>query len=265
MSALSRDYYSMELHKVSGLVPETIALLAVWRPGMSGRELAELAVRENVLGKASASRVKDVVLEGFAKRYLRPDESPAATLKALVSAAAGLPRLKQLFLVHTCRNQAVLRDFLTVVYWPLARAGHERVEKAEAMRFLRDAFHSERIAGRWSEPTVDRVAQGIFKCLEDFGLLRKVRAGSREILDFRAEPFTVLHLAYEAHFRGAGDTAILALPDWRWLGMTSAGVVDAFRRVAAATNALIFQYAGDLARFTFPCADMEELAHAYPG
>ena len=259
------ETYTMELHKVSGLVPETLNLLSLWQPGMSAAELRDQATRSNALAKASASRVKDIVMEGFAKRYLRPDERPAASLKAFLAAGARLPQLRQLFLLHTLRNQAILRDYLLKVYWPCVQAGRDRVEKAESMQFLRDAFDSERIPGKWSQPTIDRVTQGIFKCLEDFGLFVKRRADSRDIADFHVSPLTVLYIAYDAHFSGIGDTAVLALADWQWLGMSSQDVVTAYRMLAASTSTLIFQYSGDLVRFTFPWDTMKELADAYLG
>ena len=196
MMSTEAETNTMELHKISGIVPETLNLLSLWQPGMSAAELRDQATRSNALAKASASRVKDIFMEGFAKRSLRPDERPAASLKAFLAAGARLPQLRQLFLLHTLRNQAILRDYLLKVYWPCVQAGRDRVEKAESMQFLRDAFDSEKIPGKWSQPTIDRVTQGIFKCLEDFGLFVKRRIDSRDIADFHIAPLTALYIAY---------------------------------------------------------------------
>lgn len=257
--------YSLELLKVTGMIPETLQLLQRWSPGMSAQELAQAAIPEGLLGKASASRVKDLVYQGFAKRYLRPGEHVARTLKNLVERGIPLTALRQLLLLYTCRQQALLRDFLLDVYWPKSREGRSVVTADDIRGFILSAFGTERAPRRWSEAIVAKLTRSIPKCLTDFGLLGPYRPAGRDILAFRIEAFTILYLAYEAHFSGVSDTAILFLSDWACFGLAGHEVVAEFRRAAATHDDFILQYSGELARLSWKHKTMEEFLHAHAG
>ena len=204
--------YTLELLKVTGMIPETVQLLKRWVSGMSAQQLAQVAIAEDLLGKASASRVKDLVYDGFGKRYLRPGEHVASSLKTLVESGVPLATLRQLLFIHTCRQQALLRDSLTDVYWPKSREGRSIITPDEIRGFILSAFGTGRAPRRWSDSIVARLTRLLPKCLTDFGLVGPFRPAGRDILPFRIEDFTVLYLAHEAHFSGAGDTPILFLP-----------------------------------------------------
>jgi hypothetical protein len=77
-------FYTTNLSKAQGLVPETMELLALWHPGMSAIELKSLVKQTGALGRATETRINDVVTRGFAQRYLIEEGRPASWLKLLV-------------------------------------------------------------------------------------------------------------------------------------------------------------------------------------
>ena len=254
--------YTTELLKVSGLISETISLLNFWEPGMSHKELADNAVQADLLGKASASRMHDVVIDGFAKRYLRPDASAARNLKVLVEKNTELNTLRQLFFLYTCRSQPILRDMVCEVYWPAQFSGKDRITMNDVRMFIVGSFGTEKNSGRWAESIIAKLSNSIPKCLTDFGLLGPYKRSGREILPYTILNFTLNYILYDAHFKGLSDTQILYLQDWELFGLQPAEVLALIRNTAITTDAYIFQYAGDLARFTWKYETMENFLHA---
>ncbi len=255
--------YRTELLKVSGIVSETIALLDLWEPGMTAPELARVAVERDVLGKATASRVKDVIYQGFAKRYLRPNEEPARLLRELAQRKVELHTLKQLFFLYTCRSQLILSDFVTLTYWPRAKAGLHELSVEESLHFVVGSFRTERLPGRWASSLVKKMSSNLLKTLADFGLLGPYRRFARQFLPFPLSPFAFRFILHEMHFGGRSDTAIVESSEWQLFGLDRAEVVDLIRREAAATGAFIFQHSGDLARFSWKSKSMEEFLGAH--
>jgi len=82
--------YSSRIIKASALIPDTKALLAAWDPSLSVAENLDRARRNNVLGKASRSRLEDV-LTILRQRYFS-DPDVGAALAALVQGGAAAGR-----------------------------------------------------------------------------------------------------------------------------------------------------------------------------
>lgn len=255
--------YTAGFQKIAGIIPETIALLRAWSPGMSAEDLCEKALSGNLLGKATSSRVRDVVGRGFAKRFLKPDEKAASRLKTIMESGADLPRLRQLLFLYTARSSALLADFLTEVYWRVVRAGYSQLDNTEVQRFIINAFGSGKLPGTWTDAVVQRVARGMTRTLSDFGLLAPKRSSTHEILAFAISDFTARYLCFEAHSRGVGDSGILRLPDWAWFGLEPAQVPPLISRLAASANDFVFQFSGEIARFSWTRSSMEDFLNAH--
>ena len=82
---LTAGPYTIAICKGSALLPETRALLRAWRPGETLDAFTARVQREDILGKTTAYRARDIVRRVFARRYLRPDDRPARHLKRLLA------------------------------------------------------------------------------------------------------------------------------------------------------------------------------------
>ena len=126
---MTEELYNVHLAKGQGMIPETILLLNLWRPGVSALELRNQVITEGLLPKATAYRTSDLVRRVFVQRYLAENDTPAKWLKKLVGGGWQGEKLSQLFLIYTVRANLILRDFIAEVYWPHYRAGaHLRQE-----------------------------------------------------------------------------------------------------------------------------------------
>jgi len=257
-----RSRYASGFEKVAGMVPETVALLRAWTPGMSAETLADAAVAWNLLGKATTNRVRDMVTRGFAQRYLQPDDSPARVLKTLSEAGMDLSQLRTLLFIYTSRSSSLLADFMVEVYWRNARAGRATLGNPEVQRFIIDSFGTTKLPAGWADSLVTRVARGLTRALADFGFLRSRRAAVHDIIPWRMNDYTARFLCHEAHVRGVSDLGILELPEWAWLGMETAEVPGFLSRLSASSGDFLFQYSGEMARFSWSYAGMEGFLNA---
>jgi hypothetical protein len=253
--------YTTELSKGQGAVPEMLALLRFWEPGMSTDTLAARVLEQGILGKASARRTQDLVKVVFARRYLVDNAQPAKSLKHLLQASARPAVLRQLMFLFTCRDHAILRDFVIRVYWPKYAAAASTVGRKEGLELIERGIAHGNIPARWSDKMSERVAGYLVGTLADFGLLEEGRASDKKILPFRIELATTLYLAHEIHFAGIGDTSILDHLDWALFGLSRADVVQEIER-GAFHGHYIFQYSGEFARISWRYRTMEEALDA---
>lgn len=252
--------YTTALAKGQGIINETLALLGIWRPEMTRKELADRAVGEGILGRATAKRVRDLVFEAFTPRYLIDGARPANYLSELLNAGATPATLSQLLLVYTARANAVLHDFIREVYWAKYSAGATSLGKNDALNFLEAAHTLGRLPDRWSDKMMSRVASYLGGCLADFGLLEKGRKSTRNITSMYIHSFTSLFLAHELHFSGYGDDGVLQNPDWQLFGLERLEMVQELRRVS--NDHFILQFSGELLRISWKYKSMEEAIRA---
>ncbi|MBW2321580.1 MAG: DUF1819 family protein [Deltaproteobacteria bacterium] len=248
--------YTTALSKAQGMIEETFALFSVWEPGMSTQQLASKAIEEGVLSKATAKRVRDMVVEQFAPRYLVNGAQAAKQVKILLGAGASITKLKQILLIHTARANAVLYDYICETYWPKYQAGRETVSKDDAIQFLESAVNIGRLPKRWSDKMMDRVASYLGGCLADFGLVEEGRKSTRRILQYRIDRLTSLYLVHDTRFSGYNDSGIIEHPDWKLFGLEGIDIVRELQRIS--NDHFILQYSGELIRFSWNYKTMEE-------
>ena len=77
------EKYTTKLGSGQGIIEETFALLNLWSPGMNGSDLYKVALGSGLFPNISARRLKNLIFEGFAPRYLCQDAQPLKNIKAL--------------------------------------------------------------------------------------------------------------------------------------------------------------------------------------
>ena len=102
--------YTTQLQAGLGLVTETKTLLDLWTPGMSANQLHRIALDSGRFPSVTARRLRNIVVECFAPRYLVAGGTPAKHLKRLGADFHGSD-LAQLMLLFTSRANPILERF----------------------------------------------------------------------------------------------------------------------------------------------------------
>lgn len=233
--------YDTNLLKATGLVQETLVLLEAYQPGQPKEEFGRFVKETDLLGKASQSRVDDILRSSFFRRYVVEGPETIAALKKLLINQVGFEVLNQLFLVYTSRANPILADFVRLVYWPKVAAGETVILTSDPVEFIHNAMHEGLITSTWTPITIERVARHITGCMNDFRLIEK----NKTIRHFLASDATINFLLHEAHFRGLSDMQLLQLPDWAILGLTTNDLIRRINRLTQ-RGQFIAQYSGEL-------------------
>lgn len=249
--------YTTQLQAGLGLVNETKTLLDLWSPGMSANQLYQMALESGRFPTVTARRLRNIVVECFAPRYLVASGAPAAHLKRL-SSTISTADLTQLMLVFTSRANRILGDFVRQVYWARYAGGYTQITNDDARTFVERAIDDGKTVKRWSETTVRRVSAYLTGCCADYGLLEGGLRSNRQIISFRVSPSVAAYLAYELHFSGVGDNALLTHEDWQLFGLSREDVLEEIKRLSL-KGLLIVQVAGDVIRISWRKQDMETL------
>ena len=249
--------YTTQLQAGLGLVNETKTLLDLWSPGMSAVQLYQIALESGRFPTVTARRLRNIVVECFAPRYLVSGGAPAAHLKRL-STLLSTADLTQIMLVFTSRANPILGDFVRHVYWARYTGGYSQITNDDARAFVERGIDDGKTVKRWSETTVRRVSAYLTGCCADYGMLERGLRSSRQIIPFRVSPSVAAYLAYELHFAGVGDNALLTHEDWQLFGLAREDVLEEIKRLSL-KGLLIVQAAGDVIRISWKQQDMEAL------
>jgi hypothetical protein len=253
--------YNTNLSKAQGLVPETLELLGLWHPGMTVADLKNRVKETGALGKATNTRVTDVVTRGFAQRYLIDDGRPAAWLKHLLQSGINRSVLRQIIFLYTARHNPIFHDFVTSVYWRKAASSTGEVTKSDTCDFLERAVLTGHIKPRWADSMMERVPRYLLGTLEDFQMIGENRLGKRQASPPTILAETVLFLAYELHFHHLDDRELTKHPDWALFGLIPADVISLLEREASKGH-LQVQNAGQILRIEWKYPEMIHVLNA---
>src|ERR1700686_5293106 len=126
--------YSSKIIKAGALIGDTKTLLSHWDVDASVDENINRAQRDNVFGKASRSRVEDI-LAIFRQRYLT-EKSVTQALVTLVRGKFPTAALERLLYFHSARADRLLHDAVTELFVPMRTRGLVDVNVKEFQRSL---------------------------------------------------------------------------------------------------------------------------------
>jgi hypothetical protein len=258
---IAPPHYTTNLSKAQGMVPETLELLELWEPGMSVGELKTRVRSMGALGRATQVRVDDLVGRSFAQRYLIDEGLPARWLRHLLLQRASRSLLRQLMLIYTARANSILHDFIREVFWLKDSSQAGEVTKQDARDFIEKAVSRGALGRRWSDSIVERVTRYLLGTLVDFELIAANQFGQRQIRPLFILPETVVFLAYELHFAGLDDDAVVRHRDWGLFGLMPADVIALLEK-AATQGHLFIQHSGALLRVEWKYQTMEGMLDA---
>lgn len=251
-----KSYYTTKLQAGLGLIEETKLLLSIWDSSLDTASLFQSALNSGQFPHISARRLKNIVAECFAPRYLVEDAQPAKILKIHQKKNSPV-EFTQLLCLYTCRANSILADFIRQVYWDKYSSGYETLSIEDAKDFVIRAVQDRKMIKPWSETTIKKVSSYLTGCCVDFGLLEKIRKKERRLLSFRLESKISTILAYDLHFSGLGDNAVIEHKDWAIFGLEPQDVRDELKRLSL-KNYLMIQSAGDVTRLEWSFNSMEE-------
>jgi hypothetical protein len=247
--------YTSKIIKAGALLADTKTLLANWDMEKSAHENVERLRRENVFGKASRSRVEDI-LAIFRQRFLT-DESVTSALVVLVRERFPAASLDRILYYYAARADRLLHDVVTEVLVPLQARGIASIDVVELKRPLKKWVDEGKTSGQWSDPTIVRIAQGLLSALRDFGVLQGAVKKRIAPAYLPVEAFAFLIFYLKQH-QPSGQR-LLELPDWKLFFLPREGV-ERFLFEAHQHDLLEYHAAGTVTRLTFPAKTFEEYA-----
>lgn len=253
--------YTTQLQAGLGMVPETLDLLRLWKPGVIPARLVKEVIETGLFSRATARRARNLVVEMFAPRYLVGRGQAAARLKFLNEHRFPQEAMSQLCFLYTARAQQIFADFVVEIYWPKYSGGAPSISRQDAEKFVHHALDSGRTAMRWSNSTVKRVSGYLLGCCADFGLLASSGRGERTIQRFSMRPEAALYLAHELHFSGTSDTAIIKHRDWLLFGFEPGEVLNRLKSLSHDGH-FVVQSSGEFVQISWKYQTMEDCLHA---
>ncbi len=248
--------YSSKIIKAGALLADTKTLLAHWDLAASAQENMERVQRENLFGKASRSRVRDV-LAIFRQRFLG-EEAVTRALVVLVRGKFPAASLDRILYFHAARSDRLLHDVVAEFLMPLQARGITDIDVVELQKPLKKWVDERKTSAPWSEPTVVRIAQGLLSALRDFGVLQGAIKKRIAPAILPVEAFAYLAFYLKQH--QPSGAKLVELADWKLFFLPREGV-ERFLFEAHQRHLLEYHAAGSVTRLTFPKATLEEYAN----
>lgn len=248
--------YSSKIIKAGALIADTKTLLSHWDVRVPVPENIMRAQRENLFGKASRSRVDDILLI-FRQRYL-VEASVTRALATLVRRRFPTVALTRLLYFHSARADRLLHDTVTEILGPMQARGLVDLDVHDFKRSLAKWVEAGKTVGAWSEYTLSRVSQGLLSALRDFGVLEGVvhKRISSAYLPIEAFAYVVFYLKQHQ----PSGAKLIELPDWKLFFLRREGV-ERFLFEAHQRELLEYHVAGSVTRLTLPVQTLEEYAN----
>ena len=254
-NTLSEARYSSRIIKAGALLPDTKLLLENWDDRADVQANLDRVRRENLFGKASRSRVEDVLLV-FRQRYLKDPKM----LKALIAATRNrMPSesLDRILYFQTARSDLLLHDLVTELLYDWSGRSDREIRTWEVHNWIEEQVEADRTERHWSPAVQLRVAQGLLASLRDFGILEGSVKKRLAYAYLPVEAFSFL--AFQLYLDGSSSERLVNDPEWR-LFLLPEGAVERLFLEAHQERLLEYYAAGPVVRIDFPARTLEEYA-----
>jgi len=211
---------------------------------------------DNILGKASRSRVEDI-LAIFRQRYLT-DKSVTKALVTLIHNKFLAEGLNCILYFHATQSDRLLHDFVTELLASMHQLGRLDVSVNDVKNWISKKITQGQTQSPWSDTTITRCAREVLSTLRDFGILQGAVKKRLAPIYLPIEAFAYIAL-YLQQNQPSGEKLIHA-PEWQ-LFFLSPEAVEHFFMEAHQHHLLEYYAAGSIIRITFPTDSIEEYAH----
>jgi hypothetical protein len=237
------------------LIGDTKTLLSHWDVAASVEDNINIAQRDNIFGKASRSRVEDI-LAIFRQRYLT-EESVTRALVTLVRGKFPAAALERLLYFHSARSDQLLHDAVTELLLPMQARGLVDLNVQEFQRSLANLLVEKKVRP-WSEITLLRAVQSILASLRDFGVLQG--GVNKKIAPSFLPTESFAYIVFYLKQHQPSGAKLIELPDWKLFFLPREGV-ERLLFEAHQRDLLEYHVAGSVTRLTFPAETLEEYAN----
>jgi hypothetical protein len=250
--------YSSKIIKASGLLADTKTLFVHWDESKTDEENLREARRTNIFGKASRSRVEDI-LTIFRQRYI-PENGSGRVLRRLVRSDLPTEVVDRVMYYYAALADPLIYDFVVEYLYDLYQRGRQVVAQEDALNFLDQATAHGRINPPWrSGETRLRVAQGLLSTLRDFRVLQAAKGSPRKTfapVHLPIEAF--LYIAFDIQREVASGERLLRHSHWR-LFLLNVEAIERLFIEAHQLGYLRYEAAGSIVRIEFADKDLAAL------
>lgn len=253
MDETPKEPYTSRIIKATALVTDTKNLLLRWDREQSTADNLASIKRDNTFGKASRSRIDDI-LRIFKRRYLSDDTSVRA-LTRLVNEDVELHTLLRILYFYATQADHFLHDVVTKFLVPFYHMGRSEITTDDFAAKIAEWNMCGYMTSDWSDYTVRTVAKNTAATLRDFGLLEG--ANTKRI----ASPFLPIgafaYIAFYLSRHNVSGNQLVHHPEWDLFLLKTQDVERLF--IEAHQQGLLEYYAaGSIVRIEFPAQSLEE-------
>lgn len=248
--------YTSKIIKATALLADTKTLLSHWDVSATAAENVQRLQSENVFGKASRSRVEDI-LAIFRQRFMA-EESVTKALVLLVKERFPAASLDRILYFHAARADRLLFDVVTDIFYARQAQGLVDLDAIDVQRSIQKWVAEGKTGSDWSEITALRVTQSLLAALRDFGVLQGAKHKKIAPVYLTVEAFAYIAFCLKQH--QPSGAKLVELPDWKLFFLPRAGV-ERFLFEGHQHNLLEYHAAGSVTRLTFPAESLEEYAN----
>lgn len=219
---------------------------------------AERAVSQGPLAHMTRKRGGEVIESVFIPRFVRsvpPDLW--RPLNVLEDADWPVERIRPIHYSAATASEPLLGDVVRELCARRYSLGQLELTVDDVTAYLAKCPASRFAAGRWSEDTTRRVAQGVLSALRDFGVLSG--AVNKRLGPIMLPVHTFALLAMARHVAGARGVEVLRDPTWELFYLSESAVEKLF--VEAQQRGLLeYHAAGSIIRVDYPEGNLEDYA-----
>lgn len=237
------------------MLHECLLLLQEWRPGEKKEEFIDRVSDQNLIGKASRKRIRDIFNRIFLRRFWGEDQSVVTNLKTILSLGYNEDIIK-LFYYHTALADDLLYDFASTWLYALYYKGRYKLDTSDGVAFIEQL---DKDMPQWSDNIKTKTARGLLASCRDFGLLNG--AVRKTFVPIYLSLPTFLYVAYQIRKDVPSANRLLAHPDWR-LFLLSADQVEQLFLEAHQNGYLGYYAAGGITRIEWKYDSFTEFIYA---
>jgi len=252
---VNRDY-TARLQKGGAVLNEIRMIVRNWTNNESWEEQSRRIIEDNILGKKSISRAKDVYSRVFLHRFLKGNPPEAwKIVRVLEDVNAPLEILTPVYYWITARSDELLYDFVINDIMPRSRSHDQTVRVEETAAWLKNALAGQ--GQKWADSVIPKMSRALLAALRDFGILEGAAKKKIAPIFLPAESFA--YLAFTLSKLGKSGASLINHPDWN-LFLMGKPLVERIFVEAHQKGFLRYDAAGNIYRIEFDADTYKEMA-----
>jgi hypothetical protein len=248
--------YTSRLQKGGALLEDVRILIRIWDNDATISVGQTKVIEENILGKKTRKRAKDVIMHCFVPRFIKGDPPEAWRLmKVLEDRNLPLEILKPIYYWITARSERLIYDYVTDKVFTKSKGSDYIIRMDETIEWIKKRLSEQKKS--WSNDVTKRVASGLLSALRDFGILEG--KGKKRIAPVYLPIESFSYIVFVLYSLGTTPEKIISHKDWKLFLMVPQ-VVERLFLEAHQMRLLHFQAAGNIYRIEFFAKTIEEMA-----